>query len=154
MELIAFSENDYLSLYAFMRPIWLDTYGGFLPEEQVLFLLDKYFAPHNLTKFRQKGYQYFKIDDVGVLVFVEREQDVYLDKLYLLPSARGKGYASFAFEQLLKLKKDIVLNVNQNNERAVACYQKHGFCIDEIIDIPLGNGMINQDYVMRKKYQP
>lgn len=152
MQLIPFTDNDFLSLYDFMQPIWLDTYS-FLPKEQVLLLLDKYFSPDNLRAFQEKGYRYYKIDDVGVLVYVEKEQETYLDKLYLLPSARGKGYATFVFEQLLQLKKDITLNVNQSNQRAVACYQKHGFIIDQVIDIDLGNGMVNQDYIMRKAYK-
>ena len=152
MKLIPFQDNDFASLYGFMQPIWLDTYS-FLPKEQVLLLLDKYFAPASLQAFQRKGYRYFKIDEVGVLVYVEKEDETYLDKLYLLPEARGKGYAEFVFNQLLALKKDIVLNVNQNNQRAVACYKKHGFTIDQVIDIDLGNGMINQDYIMRKKYE-
>ena len=85
MKLIPFEKSDYLTLYDFMRPLWLDTYGGFLPEAQILFLLEKYFAPENLTAFQQKGYRYYKIDDIGVLVYLEKEQETYLDKLYLLP---------------------------------------------------------------------
>ena len=152
MKLIPFQDNDFLSLYDFMKPIWLDTYS-FLPTEQVLLLLDKYFSPENLQAFQEKGYRYYKIDDVGVLVYVEKERETYLDKLYLLPTARGKGYATFVFEELLKLKKDVTLNVNQSNQRAVACYQKHGFVVDQVIDIDLGNGMVNQDFIMRKAYK-
>ncbi len=152
MQLIPFTKNDFASLYDFMKPIWLDTYS-FLPKEQVLLLLDKYFSPDNLRAFQEKGYRYYKIDDVGVLVYVEKEQETYLDKLYLLPSARGKGYADFVFTQLLKLNKDITLNVNQNNKRAVACYKKHGFVVDQVIDIDLGNGMVNQDFIMRKAHK-
>ena len=151
MKLIPFSENDYSSLYDFMHPIWLETYGGFLPEEQILFLLDKYFSPANIPNFRAQGYEYYKVDDVGVLVIVERETEVYLDKLYLSPASRGKGYAKFVFDELIKRGKDITLNVNQSNARAVACYKKNGFVVDKTIDIPLGGGMVNQDYVMRKK---
>lgn len=152
MKLIPFDENDYSSLYAFMKPIWLDTYS-FLPNEQVFLLLDKYFSPAHLQDFQNKGYRYFKIDNIGVLVYVEKENETYLDKLYLLPSARGKGYPAFVFRELMKLKKDVTLNVNQNNQRAVACYQKNGFVIEQVIDIPLGGGLVNQDFVMRKKYE-
>ena len=152
MQLIPFEESDYLSLYEFMRPLWLETYGGFLPKEQILFLLEKYFTPEHLCEFRKKGYEYYKVDDVGVLVIVDRGADTYLDKLYLIPTARGKGYPKFVFDELLKRGKDVVLNVNQSNARALACYQKNGFTVDERIDIDLGGGMVNQDYVMRKKH--
>lgn len=146
-----FTNDDSENLYAFMQPLWLETYGDFLPNEQILFLLAKYFSPTGLQKYREKGYLYKKIDNVGVLVFIERETDVYIDKLYLLQSARGKGYAKFVFDELLKIGKPLSLNVNQNNARAVACYLKNGFTIVEQTDITLENGMINRDYVMQKK---
>ena len=151
MKLIPFQETDYLSLRAFMQPLWLETYGGFLPKKQIELLLDKYFSTSGIARYRSEGYEYFKVDDVGVLVICERATDVYLDKLYLLPSARGKGYASFVFDELLKRGKDITLNVNQNNARAVACYQKNGFTVEKQVENPLGGGMFNHDYVMRKK---
>ncbi len=151
MKLIPFEETDYLSLRAFMQPLWLETYGSFLPKKQIELLLDKYFSQDGIAHYRREGYEYFKLDDVGVLVIRERATEVYLDKLYLLPSARGKGYACFAFDTLLKRGKDITLNVNQSNARAVACYQKNGFTVDKKAEIPLGGGMVNCDYVMRKK---
>jgi ribosomal protein S18 acetylase RimI-like enzyme len=51
----------------------------------------------------------------------------------------------------LKLGRDVTLNVNQGNARAVACYRKNGFIIDEEEIIELGDGMINRDYKMRLK---
>ena len=86
-----------------------------------------------------------------MLVFVEREDCIYIDKLYLLPTARGQKIPEFVFHALSAYNKDILLNVNQNNARAVACYLKNGFEIDEKQTIDLGNGMTNYDYVMRKK---
>ena len=151
MTLFPFTEKDFLALYGFMKPLWLETYSPILPEKQILFLLDKYFSKDGLEKYRGLGYQYFRIDDVGVLVYVHRETDVYMDKLYLLPQARGKGYAAFAFAEMAKLGKPITLNVNQANERALKCYRKNGFEVVEKIAIDLGNGMTNYDYVMQKK---
>lgn len=153
MKLIPFTHQDYAALRGFMQPLWLETYGSFLPREQILFLLDKYFLPENISRFLKDGYRYFWIDDVGVLVYVEREKEVYIDKLYLLPAARGHGYAKFVFDQLLRHKKDVTLNVNQSNTRAVACYKKNGFTVDETVAINLRNGMTNHDYVMRKRYE-
>ncbi|MBQ8429971.1 MAG: N-acetyltransferase [Clostridia bacterium] len=146
-----FTEQDFDGLYEFMRPIWHETYGDILPATQIDFLLDKYFSPKGLNAYRMQGYEYFRIDDIGVLVIQERENEVYLDKLYLLPTARGKGYPEKVFSELLKRGKDVVLNVNQGNERAVKCYRKNGFIVEKVIDIDLGNGMINQDYILRKK---
>ena len=151
MKLTDFNEQDFENLYDFMKPIWLETYGPILPEEQILFLLEKYFSKEGLQKYRALGYQYRKINDDGVVVFVVRDMEVYMDKLYLLPSARGKRYPAFVFSELAKYGKDILLNANSHNTRAVNCYLKNGFSIEKSEDIDLGNGMINRDFVMRKK---
>ncbi len=151
MELTPFTQSDFDTLYDFMQPLWLDTYGGFLPTAQIQLLLDKYFSPSSLQDFQKKGYRYYKIEKDGVLVFVEREEDVYIDKLYLSPSVRGKNYPALIFEWLAKLGKDLTLNVNQNNVRAVKCYKKNGFEVVEKQAIDLGNGMVNYDYFMKRK---
>lgn len=151
MKLTDFTPQDYQTLYAFMRPLWLETYGDILPQEQIELLLDKYFSETSVAHYRTQGYIYQKIDEVGVLVFVERETELYLDKLYLLPAARGKGYPAFVFGELTKKGKDVLLNVNRGNERAVRCYLKNGFVVEKREEIVLPNGMVNHDYVMRKK---
>lgn len=145
-----FTEADFEKLYDFMAPIWEETYGDFLQAQQIKLLLDKYFSKDGLQHYRNLNYQYRLIDDVGVLVFVEKEDYVYIDKLYLSPAARGKQYPAFVFNELLRLGKDLVLNVNQKNARAVKCYLKNGFVIERTEDIYLGDGMINCDYIMRK----
>ncbi len=147
-----FTKTDFDTLYDFMLPIWEKTYAGVIPQEQIEFLVNKYFKKENVDKFINEGYEYFKIYDKGVLIFVEREKDIFLDKLYLDESLRGKNIPPIVFDFLLKRKKDITLNVNQGNKRAVNCYLKNGFEIEVTHDVELGNGMINKDYIMRKRY--
>lgn len=151
MKLTPFNEQDFNNLYAFMRPIWLETYGSILPAEQLEYLIEKYFSLEGVKVYRALGYQYRKIDDVGVLVYVDKGEYTYMDKLYLAPEGRGKGYPKFVFEELMKLGKDVVLNANQKNARAVSCYKKNGFVIEKEELVNLGNGIFNPDYVMRKK---
>lgn len=154
MKLTEFEESDYSSLYDFMSPLWYDTYGKILEQKQIKFLLDKYFSPMSIENFRKCGYRYFNLTDkskVGVVVICENDGTTYLDKLYILPEYRGKGYAEFVFGELIKLGRDITLNVNQGNARAVSCYKKNGFAIEEEQIIPLGDGMVNIDYKMRLK---
>ena len=156
MQLTDFTEHDFGSLYAFMSPLWHETYGGFLPKAQIDFLLDKYFSKDGLSYYRGLNYQYKNICDehgqkVGVLVYVDRGNDTYMDKLYLLPDARGKGYPAFVFNYLCSLGKNVRLSVNQQNERAIRCYTKNGFAVDEKIEIQLGHGMVNCDFILLKK---
>ncbi len=145
-----FEKQDFDNLYDFMRPLWFETYLSIISKEQIEFLLDKYFKKENVENFIAKGYEYYSLYNEGVLVFVERENDVFMDKLYLLPSARGKGIAKKAFEFMLLRNKPIKLNVNQQNQRALKCYLKNGFKIIEEKDVVLENGMINKDFVLLK----
>ena len=150
MQLTPFTEEDFLGLYDFMKPIWQETYGNLLSPEHLQYLLDKYFSIEGAKRYRQQGYQYRKIDDVGVLVYVDRGEYTYMDKLYLAPNGRGKGYPKQVFAYLSSLGKDVVLNANQGNTRAVQCYLKNGFVIEKEELVDLGNGLYNPDYVMRK----
>lgn len=151
MRLEEFEESDFKSIKDFMTPIWYKTYS-FLPKEQVELLIEKYFSDEGLCRYRADGYKYMKLTDgklVGIAVYCEFSGDTYLDKLYLKEESRGMGYPSFVFSELLRLGRDITLNVNQSNERAVACYKKNGFKIESEETIELGGGMVNRDYRMR-----
>ena len=148
---VSFEEKDFAALRAFMTPIWKKTYA-FLPEDQVELLLDKYFSPEGIARYIGEGYEYFRIlldgAFAGVLVIVEREAEVYLDKLYLDEGARGQGVPAEIFDLLAKRGKDIALNVNRQNVPAVRCYLKNGFAVAEEQEIVLENGKINHDYRM------
>ena len=146
-------EEEFNTLYARMRPIWLDTYS-FLPIEQVELLLNKYFSLDGIKHYLSNGYEYYSINGNGLLVVCERDDCIYIDKLYVYPQSRGKGLASLVFKQLIEeRKKGLMLNVNKNNLVAVNCYLKNGFKVVKEEIIPLGNGLINYDYVMKKEVE-
>lgn len=156
MELKEFSEKDYTVLYDLMYPIWHDTYKNIISKQQIDTLLQKYFSKDAIEHYKSIGYQYFNIFCenalCGITVIYEKENEIYLDKLYLFRQFRGKGIADFVFKKLLERGKDITLNVNQANLRALRCYTKNGFETESEEIIDLGNGMKNIDYKMRKKH--
>ena len=151
-KLTPFVENDYIELYDYMYDIWIETFGGIISKEHIEFLLHKYFDIGNIRQFLQNGYKYFYICDngekTGVLVFAERENEIFIDKLYIRKNFRGKGYSSFAVRQLQKFDKNICLNVNVNNTHAVSVYKHLGFVIDKRVSIPISENMVNEDYCM------
>ena len=153
MKFVRFDECDYPKLYDWMYPLWQDTYKGIVSKEHIDFMLKENFEEKAIERLRNNGYMYYKLVEnekmVGVVVFFITNEETHLDKLYLLPEARGKGYPALVFKNLLTYGKDVTLNVNRNNKRAFKCYTKNGFKIDKIMDIKLSNGMINQDYIMR-----
>ena len=150
-----FSERDFAWLHDYMQPLWHETYGEILPQSQIDFLVEKFFSDEGLRHYRAEGYQYRKILNTGTLcgvfVYVDRENERYMDKLYLLPTARGKNLPALVFSYLASRGTDVTLSVNQRNARALKCYLKNGFEIEREAEIALGNAMINRDYILRKK---
>lgn len=157
MQLENFEREDYDTLYAYMLPMWQETYAGIVSPAHLDALMQKYFAPSAVEAFREKGYRYEKITDggrkIGAVVTVPRGNDTYLDKLYVNADARGKGAAAFVFRALRERGRDVTLNVNRQNHRAVRCYLKNGFTVEAAQEIPIGDGMVNSDYVMRLSAQ-
>ncbi len=152
LKLKKIENSEYEEIMPFMTPLWNETYKNILKQEQINFLLQKYFLVSSILSFIDKGYEYYYLLQnnfkCGIIVFQIRKTEVYLDKLYFLPEVRGKGYSKFIIEELKKFKKDIMLNVNQNNINAFNVYKALGFEIAEEQEICLDNGMINYDYKM------
>jgi diamine N-acetyltransferase len=157
MELIRINKKEELeSLLPFMTPIWKEVYKDVIPDKQIDFLLDKYFSVSHLEEFQKNGYLYFFVMDgvqkAGLTAFKIYPSYIYLDKLYFRKEHRHQHLGSSLFSYLLNTyHKDIVLNVNKNNKNAVAAYLHAGFQIDKEETISLPDGMINHDYVLRKK---
>lgn len=116
-------------LYDYATPIWNECYSEMIPSEQI----------------------YYNKERAGFIAYQVNDDHVYLDKLYLQKEYRGLHISSNVFEYLMSLyNKDIVLNVNQHNERGLRAYLGKGFKIVETVTYDLGNGLYNNDYIMRK----
>ena len=150
-------EEDLVQIKAMAMTIWPETYYNVIPDEQVDFLLDKYFSIKNMNKYVKEGYKYFFInkDDVakvGFFCYKESDDFVYLDKLYIKKEYRGNGLSKEVMNYIMdKTDKKIVLNVNINNTKAYKAYLASGFKVIEQQSIPLQDGMVNKDYVMVKE---
>ncbi len=145
--------NDELqSLGTLMSTVWHSTYDPIVGNEHSEMLLHKYFDYQNILIFKGQGYVYkfIKNDDAcaGLVVYVDRGNDIYLDKLYVFENQRRRGLASYALTQLKQLGKDVRLNVNRGNTNAIRTYEKNGFCVEKVEDIQLPGGFVNQDFVM------
>ena len=146
--------DEVAGLLAMMRPVWHETYDEILPQEQIEYLLTHYFAPEAVAAFQAAGYHYFFMcrdeEPVGLLVYRHDSDAVYLDKLYVSPAARRQGFAHLAFAHLFEMGRDVTLNVNRENKRAIAVYRHEGFIVEREEEIPLSDGMVNYDYRMRR----
>lgn len=141
--------------------VWPDTYGEILSEQQLHYMLHRFYAQSHLAERMRAGskfYIYYKNDEpIG---FCEYQHDVRagwtkLHKLYVLPQKQGGGAgvaliglvkeAAMAAEQL-----GVFLNVNRAN-KARYFYEKQGFVIVKEEDIDIGEGFYMNDFVMEWK---
>lgn len=148
--------SDFKKIQAMAKDIWPEVYKDVIPPEQIAFLLEKYFSFKGLDKYRKDGYKYFFVDDgkeyAGFMAFKEYKDFIYLDKLYILKEKRHQHLGGLCFDYLSSTyRKDIRLNVNQNNKNAVQAYLASGFEVLEKQTIPLPGGMVNCDYVMVRR---
>ncbi len=79
---------------------------------------------------------------VGYTAYEETQQQIYLSKLYLHQSTRGKGYASQVFDWYEEITsgKTLHLNVNKQNQQAIAVYEHRGFRVSERT-VAIGSGV-------------
>lgn len=152
--------SDIKSIQTLIEPAWWATYGPILTDEQVDYMLKLFYSDEALTELISANNQEFVIlqdgVDQGFAAFSKREEqpEVYkLNKLYLLPESKGKGYGRVLMEEVesrVKARggKVLELNVNRYNE-SQHFYRKMGFEIAYEEDIAVGPYWMN-DFVMRK----
>lgn len=140
--------------------IWPSAYEKILSNEQLDYMLEKFYAVEALKEqlLDKKHIFYMAMNDLEVPQgFVAYQLDAAsnktkIHKIYVLPETQGTGLGKELFyhvkeKALENNQKAIFLNVNKYN-RAKFFYEKLGFTIvkEEVIDI--GNNYVMDDYVM------
>jgi ribosomal protein S18 acetylase RimI-like enzyme len=142
---------------------WPSTYLDILGQAQIDYMLDKMYSRGELLKQLMEGH-IFLIAEEGENQFgfagysiIGHEERVYkLHKLYVLPSAHGKGIGKILINEVFNQVKNaggsaLQLNVNKHN-KAKDFYLKGGFTIKESVKLDIGGGYFMDDYVMEYKF--
>lgn len=141
---------------------WPTAYATILSPTQIDYMLDKmynlaalqnqYTSQGQVFLFASKnetnmGFAAFELNYTG-------KKTSKLHKIYLLPSAQGKGAGKLLTQEIKHLCKQenqesIVLNVNKFNHQAIRFYESQGFeeSYREVIDI--GGGYVMDDVVLK-----
>lgn len=140
--------------------IWTEHYVPIIGIDQVEYMLDNFQSAEAIShQINHEGYEYFFIEDegnpVGYTAIQPNENALYLSKLYVKSSARGKGLGKTAMQFVEKLARDkglpkITLNVNRNNTNSIKAYEKMGFVKSGTVNIDIGECYAMCDYVMEK----
>ncbi len=80
---------------------------------------------------------------------------LYLSKLYVSAAHRGRGLATTLLDAICAAfphHNDMMqLNVYKHNAGSIAAYQRMGFVVTDMVTIDIGNGYIQDDYIMQRK---
>lgn len=155
--MIQANEEDFLQVETLAREIWEEHYTTIIGAEQVAYMLEKFQSVKAMQKQVAEGYEYFRIQEanrlVGYLAFKEEADGLFLSKVYVHSSARGKGLGKAAIEfvkaeaQNRGLSK-IRLTVNKYNHNSIAAYLKMGFTKTRELVMDIGEGYVMDDYEM------
>ena len=142
------------------RGIWREYYTPIIGAGQVAFMLEKFQSVAAISRRISCGDWYFLIyfegRAVGYIGLERRRNSLFLSKLYLVKSVRGKGLGRravafvFAFAAARGLSA-VRLTVNRHNVAAIAAYQRTGFtCVGKAI-ADIGGGYVMDDYVFVRR---
>jgi ribosomal protein S18 acetylase RimI-like enzyme len=151
--------SDISTVADLAKTIWNEHYVPIIGQAQVDYMLEKYHTPKAIrSQINTEGFEYFLIISsgipVGYIAYIEKNNELFLSKLYILGSERGKGFGRIAIEFLsTKCKADgfdfITLTVNKKNLNTILAYEKMGFeKYDEVVN-DIGSGFVMDDYIMR-----
>lgn len=153
------SDSNLALIENMANTIWHEHYTPIIGTEQVNYMLDKFQSVSTMRDQINQGYQYFLINfndnAVGYLSFEKRENVLFLSKIYLLKSERGKGIGRKAMEFVVSVAKGftctkVSLTVNKFNLNSIRAYERAGFKKKGELVQDIGNGFVMDDYLMEK----
>lgn len=139
--------------------IWTEHYTPLIGSEQVAYMIETFQSVHAITDSIQQGYQYYIIQYENIFagytaIFPEEiEKTLFLSKIYVEKSYRGRHLTTKAITQMKEVCKKkglnkIRLNVNKKNQSSIVVYEHLGFIKVRETVIEIGQGYVMDDYIM------
>ncbi len=153
------TEKDIAVVVDLADEIWREHYIPIIGQAQVDYMLEKYQSARAIKQQLEEGVTYYiivyKDIDIGYLSYYFKEDSLFLSKIYVKSSGRGKGLGGKAVrfledEARKNSLNSISLTVNKNNSRSIEAYRKMGFKILKAIVMDIGGGFVMDDYIMEK----
>ncbi len=162
MEIRTAVPEDIASIIHIAEVTWPHTYQGIISEEQIRFMLNRFYNEALIgEQLQQPGHHFLVAEEEGKLYgYTHTIQDgqrpgvFKLSKIYLLPDAQGRSLGKTLMDATIKHilpmgASLLELNVNRYNP-AKNFYDKQGFEVVDEVDIPLDQFWLN-DFIMHKK---
>lgn len=149
--------HDIPAINAIAHETWPVAYASILTPSALAYMLDFFYAPPALEKQMNEGQSFYLAllgnDAIGfAAISLTNGDTVKLNKLYVLPSLQKTGAGKRLLQHAMNEAKSMgaqhfILNVNRNNI-SIGFYERMGFSIITSEDVDLGNGIVQEDYVM------
>lgn len=134
-------------------------YAAWVDMEMILYFVDQFQSFEAIKEQAATDFEYYLIvseadeRSVGYLGLQFLPHEMKLSKLYLMPDGQGKGLGDRSMEMTFdrfyaKGYKRMSLFVNENNDRAINFYKKHGFYIEDTVVQSFDNGHSVVDHLM------
>lgn len=150
-------ERDELNVVkALANDIWPRVYDYMISQEQISYMLSLMYDLDQLKQQWLDGVKFVLLEVEGIpqgfAAFEEKENCVFLHKLYLRPEMQGQGFGKkmlqVAIDFAIDSKKSRVeLTVNRNN-KFLDFYISQGFQIKEEKDFDIGGGYFMNDFIL------
>ena len=136
--------------------IWPRVYDYMISQEQINYMLSMMYDSDKLKQQWLEGVKFVVLEVEGIpqgfVAFEEKEECIFLQKLYLRPEMHGKGYGKNMLQVVIGFARDskksnIELTVNRNN-KSLDFYFGNGFQIKEEKDFDIGGGYFMNDYIL------
>lgn len=136
--------------------IWRDHYPEIIGMEQVEYMLGRFYSREGMLQQMRDGQQFYRVmldgQPKGFLAIEARgEGNYFLNKLYIDTCEQGRGLGQAIWQNVLLLLSDLRemrLQVNRQNYKAINFYFKVGFVIERVADFDIGDGYFMNDFVM------
>lgn len=139
-----------------IQEIWPEVFTPIIGQEQVTYMLAHYQNRATIEDEIAQGAKYYLLtyqdQPLGYTAFEDQDDFVYLSKLYLHHSARGKGLMTSVIDTYLTIAqgKPIRLNVNKHNLSSIKIYEHWGFLRIGQRQVDIGSGFVMDDYIYEK----
>lgn len=150
-------ERDELKVVkALAYDIWPRVYDYMISQEQISYMLSLMYDLDKLQQHWGEGVKFVLLEVEGMpqgfVSFEEKEECIFLHKLYLRPEMQGKGFGKKMLQVAIDFavdskKPNIKLTVNRNN-KFLEFYMSQGFQIKEEKDFDVGGGYFMNDYIL------
>jgi ribosomal protein S18 acetylase RimI-like enzyme len=142
--------------------IWRAHYPGIITAEQIDYMLAKGYALDVLAGFLGRPDRSLEIAFIdGAMAgfaawyLTGQPGEAKLDKLYVHQTRQRMGIGARLIARVQALARaggasTLILNVNKQNLKAIAAYERAGFARREAVTVPIGGGFVMDDFIMAK----